>query len=124
MGYSEKSWTADIPLPGGDIEAGNFDLFVAQLQEDFAWLPAETLWRLARAYGTRAIALLGDAQGTNDLGENLGGDLYARELDYLASEEFAQIADDVLWRRSKLGLHLTEAERARVADWFAQRAAS
>ena len=68
-------------------------------------------------------ALLGSAEGLNDLGEHLGGDLYARELEYLVEREFANSADDVLWRRSKLRLHLSEAEQDNVRRWFAAREA-
>ncbi|TNE30854.1 MAG: glycerol-3-phosphate dehydrogenase, partial [Alphaproteobacteria bacterium] len=77
--------------------------------------------RLARSYGTRIARVLGDAQGLDELGAHMGGDLYEAELEYLVREEFAQTAEDVLWRRSKLGLHLDLAAQASVADWFASR---
>ena len=81
--------------------------------------------RLVRAYGMRIDEVLDDARGLNDLGEKLSGDddlgLYACELEYLTRQEFAMNADDVLWRRSKLRLHLDEAAKARVEAWFAAR---
>ena len=77
--------------------------------------------RLARAYGTRMTEFLGRRTSINEMGMRLGGDLYSLELRYLIETEFAQTADDVLKRRSKLYLHLTPEEQARVADWFEQQ---
>ena len=116
-----KPWTRDASLPGGDMADGNFAQFLWQASERWDWLPAETLLRLARAYGTRMERLLGDARSLHDLGVHLGGDLYEAELVYLATHEYARTAEDVLWRRSKLGLHLAFEEQAAVADWFEGR---
>jgi glycerol-3-phosphate dehydrogenase len=115
-----RSWTADQPLPGGDIDPARFDRFLADQAVRYPWLAPATVLRFARAYGTRMIDLIGDAQGTNDLGARLGGDVFARELEYLVEHEFARSAEDVLYRRSKLYLHLTPQEQARIADWFAR----
>lgn len=112
------SWTASQPLPGGDIAPDGFDDFVARQCAAYPWLSQSTVLRLARAYGTRMNAILNGAQGTNDLGAHLGGDVYSAELEYLATQEFARTAEDVLKRRSKLYLHLTDEEQARIADWF------
>ena len=119
--FGGQSWTADTPLPGGDIDPARFDAFVAEQARRYPWLAETTVLRLARAYGTRMERVIGDATGVDALGEHFGGGLYEREMDYLVDEEFARTAEDVLWRRSKLGLHLSEAERARVAEWFAAR---
>lgn len=119
LGAPGNTWTADHPLPGGEIDPRHFEVFVEDQRFCYPWLPASAVHRLARAYGTRMIDLLGGAQGINDLGQHLGGDLYARELEYLVEHEFARSADDVLRRRSKLYLHLTDEERGRVAEWFA-----
>ncbi|MEM6907892.1 MAG: glycerol-3-phosphate dehydrogenase [Pseudomonadota bacterium] len=118
LGVSCASWTADKDLPGGDIDPNAFGTFAEQQRAAYPWLAPATALRLARAYGTRMSELLGDAQGTNDLGVHLGGDLYAAELRYLVKTEFARSAEDVLQRRSKLYLHLREDEQARVHDWF------
>ncbi len=120
LGVSGASWTAEKALPGGDIDPSRFDAFVGEKTAAYPWLPPETVLRLARAYGTLMADMIGDAQGTGDLGAHLGGDLYARELEYLAAEEFATTADDVLRRRSKLYLHLDGDAQRRVADWFAE----
>ena len=121
LGHGKKSWTLDAHLPGGDIDPMKFDAFVDDLAKRYDWLPDGAAHRLARAYGTRADVLLDGAQGLNDMGEHLGGDLYARELEYLVEHEFVTSAEDVLWRRSKLQLHLDEAARQKVHDWFAGR---
>ena len=119
-----SSWTGTQPLPGGDIDPMRFDEFVAAQARRYPFLAPATVHRLARAYGTRMDRVLGDAQGTNDLGPHMGGDLYAAELEYLAAREFARSAEDVLKRRSKLYLHLDAEAQARVADWFDQRFAT
>ncbi|MEP0190373.1 MAG: glycerol-3-phosphate dehydrogenase [Erythrobacter sp.] len=116
-----EAWTAEAALPGGDIDPMLFESFVRDSAIRYDWLPASAVKRLCRAYGTRIDMLLRDAASLGDMGEHLGGDLYSRELDYLVDQEFVTEADDVLWRRSKLKLHLDETARARVHDWFAQR---
>ncbi len=121
---SGASWTADNDLPGGDIDPSRFDAFVEDQCTAYPWLAPKTVLRLARAYGTRMADLLAGAKGTNDLGAHMGGDLYTRELEYLAAQEFAMTAEDVLRRRSKLYLHLEPEAQARVAEWFAANAPS
>lgn len=76
------------------------------------------LLRLARAYGTRIDRIIGTADGLDRLGDHFGGDLYEAELKYLVNEEFARSPQDILWRRSKLGLHLPAETERRVADWL------
>ncbi|HYC03987.1 MAG TPA: glycerol-3-phosphate dehydrogenase [Azospirillaceae bacterium] len=114
MGRSAAPWTATVPLPGGDIEDADFDRFLTDLGRRFPWAPAEALRRLARAYGTRVEAILGKATRWQDLGRDFGAGLTEAELDYLRAEEWARTADDVLWRRSKLGLHLDAGQRDAV----------
>ncbi|WP_375291258.1 glycerol-3-phosphate dehydrogenase [Qipengyuania sp.] len=112
-------WTAKAPLPGGEMEF--FSQFLWEASERWPWIPGEMLLRLARAYGTRIATLLGDARSLEDLGDHLGGDLYCAELAYLADHEMARCAEDALWRRSKLGLHLPAQTLAAVESWFAHR---
>jgi glycerol-3-phosphate dehydrogenase len=116
------AWTATAPLPGGDMR--DFADFLWTANGRYPWLPPEMLQRLARAYGTRIDAVIGGAKALGDLGRQFGGTLYEAELRYLARHEFAQTAEDVLWRRSKLGLHLPAAAVAAVEDWFAARSAA
>ena len=115
-------WTASRPLPGGDIAGGDFAAFVETLRAARPGLPGALLRRLARAYGTRADAVLGDARATDDLDADLGGGLHAAEVDYLARCEWAVSAEDVLWRRSKLGLHVPPGTAERVEAWLTWRA--
>jgi glycerol-3-phosphate dehydrogenase len=82
------------------------------------------LQRMAAAYGSRVYTVLGSAQRVADLGEPIADGLYEAELNYLAAKEWAVSADDVLWRRSKLGLHLAPDQCQRVHDWFARRPGS
>jgi glycerol-3-phosphate dehydrogenase len=115
LGVAGKSWTASKPLPGGDIAGGDFDAFVAALQHQKPFLPPDVARRLARAYGTSVHAMLGSAESMADLGEDFGIGVTEAEIRYLMAAEFARTAADVLWRRSKLGLHLTAAAQARIA---------
>jgi len=113
-----KGWTADAALPGGDIAGGDFEAFVAQLSGDYLGLPVALLRRLARAYGTRTRRLLGHAHTIADLGEDFGGGLYGREVDYLVRSEWARSVEDILYRRSKLGLHVPEATAERLGAYL------
>lgn len=75
-----------------------------------------------RNYGSRTYEIIGQANSMDDMGELLGGDLSTREVDYLMAREWARTAEDVLWRRSKLGLHLNDAEKARVEAYVQKKA--
>lgn len=127
LGERRAAWTERAHLPGGDLRGWigplrrpdlDFERFVAELRRRAPWLPGPLARRLARAYGSRIERVLGRAQSLADLGDEIAPGLHAAELDYLCREEWARRADDVLWRRSKLGLHLSESERARVAAVF------
>lgn len=111
-------WTAHASLPGGDFARQGFDAFVLELQRRYPALPAPLLSRLARAYGTRVHRLLAGACAVGDLGPEVAPGLHERELRYLRDVEWARSAEDVLWRRSKLGLHVDAAAAARVQAWF------
>ncbi len=119
------AWTRHATLPGGDLPNADFAAFLNEFRAARPWLPGELARRLARAYGTRAEALLGSARGLADLGEDLGAGLHEAEAEYLIGREWAQSAEDILWRRSKLGLHLAkggpEGATARLDDWIGQR---
>jgi glycerol-3-phosphate dehydrogenase len=110
-------WTKGAPLPGGDM--ADFARFLWRAGARYPWLPPETLLRLARAYGTRIARVIGGATNMAGMGERIAGDLTAAELRYLAEHEFARTAEDVLWRRSRLGLHLGAEAPAAVERWFA-----
>ncbi|MNZ89022.1 Aerobic glycerol-3-phosphate dehydrogenase [compost metagenome] len=111
------SWTASATLPGGE------DMTTPQALTDAilarcGWLPAEIAKRWALTYGSRVWRLLEGVQGPADLGDAIGGGLFTREVDYLCSEEWAVSADDILWRRSKLGLFTTAAEQQALRDYL------
>ncbi|WP_290871596.1 glycerol-3-phosphate dehydrogenase [Aquabacterium sp.] len=127
LGDARQPWTEHASLPGGDLSAWigqpqrpdtDFERFVTALRTRHAWLPAELARRLARAYGSRVAQVLAQAQQLSDLGEEIAPGLFEAELRYLQREEWAVSGDDVLWRRSKLGLHYTEAQRQCVAAWM------
>ena len=117
-----RTWTERAPLPGGDVPDGDFDAFLARLRAERPWLPAHLATRLARAYGTRAQGLLAGAVSPDDLGHAFGGGLYEREVRYLLEHEWARTAEDILWRRSKLGLFLTPYEAQALETWLREHA--
>ncbi|GAC1340497.1 MAG: glycerol-3-phosphate dehydrogenase [Beijerinckiaceae bacterium] len=103
---TKPAWTADATLPGGDVPDDDFAAFEQNFSARYPFLPGETAARLARAYGTRAERIVGGATSLASLGRDLGGGLSAAEVSYLVDNEWARSAQDILWRRSKLGLHL------------------
>ena len=119
LGFDGPAWTANTPLPGGDIADADFAAFSARVRRDYPWLPVALADRYARAYGTRVDVLLNGAASMADLGEDLGGGLYTAEADDLRRREFARTAEDMLWRRSKLGLHVPDGTAARLSAWIA-----
>ncbi len=121
LGFEAGPWTAGAPLPGGDFEDGDFDGFLAGFRRRFPWLPEALATRLARAYGRRAEKMLEGATSLADLGRDFGAGLYEREVGYLYAEEWARSAEDVLWRRSKLGLFAGEETGTALGEWFAAR---
>ena len=121
LGREAPNWTAGAALPGGDIPDADFAGFAGDFGREHDWLPAPLARRYARAYGTRARRMLAGAKSLDGLGESLGDGLYEAEADYLLRQEWALRAEDVLWRRSKLGLHVSEATRDRLAAWLEGR---
>ncbi|MFO1102557.1 MAG: glycerol-3-phosphate dehydrogenase [Methylocystis sp.] len=104
------AWTAGAVFPGGDMPQG-FDQFLDDLKRDRPFLGDELTLRLARAYGTRVFQILNDARSLDDLGRDFGCGLSEAEIAYLREQEWARTADDILWRRSKLGLHVSDAQQ-------------
>jgi glycerol-3-phosphate dehydrogenase len=100
------AWTGDAPLPGGDVPGGDIEAYISDFAARHAFLSLDTARRLVRAYGTRAGEVIGEAKSLDDLGRDFGAGLSEAEVRYLVEKEWAKSAEDVLWRRSKLGLHL------------------
>ncbi len=114
-------WTKDKSLPGGDIPNADFEAYVLRIRAQYTWLNSEVLRRMLRAYGSRIDLVLGDATSVEDLGQHFGEGLYAKELDYLVEHEFVTRVEDVLWRRSKLGLRINEAQQLELQKWFSSK---
>ncbi len=114
----QGDWTAGVPLAGGDFPAGDVTRLTADLAARYPFLTPYTTRRLIRAYGTEAPTLLGAARSADDLGRDFGAGLSEVEVRWLMAKEFARRADDVVWRRSKLGLRMTAGEIAALDQWM------
>ena len=111
---SVKRWTATAPLPGGDFPTNGAVALKAEYKLAYPFLPAATVDRIVKAYGTDARRWLGDADGWDALGGEIAHGLSVAEVRWMVTREWARDVEDILWRRSKLGLHFTEAEVARL----------
>ena len=112
-------WSARVHLPGGGLGPSGLPGLLLELTRRYPKLPAELLDALARRHGTLAARVLGQAQTEQDLGAHFGADLYAAEVDYMVAYEWAQTAEDILWRRSKCGLRVDAAVQGRLAEYLA-----
>ncbi|WP_313456095.1 glycerol-3-phosphate dehydrogenase [Stenotrophomonas sp.] len=120
LGRTEPAWTAQgAVLPGG--EDGDFSTVLAALQSRYPQLPAALLRGLAHRHGSRAVSVLGEAQRVDALGTHFGAQLYQREVDHMVAHEWVCEADDLLWRRSHLGLKLDGVQQAALADYIGGR---
>lgn len=115
------SWTATATLPGGE-SMDSQEALAEALCERYGWLPNSLARRWTGTYGSRVWKLLEGVANLTDLGEHLGGGLYTREVDYLCREEWAQDAEDILWRRTKQGLFMTPGQQERLAQYLIHRA--
>ncbi|HLT21208.1 MAG TPA: glycerol-3-phosphate dehydrogenase, partial [Thermomicrobiales bacterium] len=113
-------WTAGALLPGGNLHPPGIEQFTTMLTQVYDWLPPKLARAYARRYGNLAHTVLGNASSLQRHGEELAPGLYTREVDYLVRHEWARTADDILWRRTKLGLHATPTDVQRVEDYITQ----
>ena len=111
-------WTGHAPLPGGEIPNADYETFVSDLREIYSWMPRQLVHHYARLYGARAKNVVAGAERVADLGRHHGGLLYEAEVRYLVAREWALTPSDVLYRRTKHYLHLSEAEKAAFSLWF------
>ena len=129
LGNARGPWTANACLPGGDLFGSvpqnrsvlEFDAYVQDLQWQYAWLSPGLVQRYARAYGSRTHRLLHNRKSLADMGAALAEGLYTAELEYLMDFEWASTSTDILWRRSKLGLHLPADTAQKIDAWIAAR---
>jgi len=115
-------WTAGVPLPGGNFPVDGVEDLSAALRRDYPFLGADWALRLVRAYGTEAREMLGDATRAEDLGVEFGATLTEAEVRWLMTREYARCADDVIWRRNKLGLRLDTPQVRALDEWMGERA--
>ena len=114
----DVEWTAGVSLPGGDFPINGVNALIQNLRKSYPFLNEFWARRLIRAYGTEALLILGDAESTKDLGRKFAGTLTEREIVWLMEKEYARTADDVVWRRSRLGLRMTKAEIVELETWM------
>src|SRR5262249_16242001 len=117
----KPQWTATAALPGGDFPYAEAEKRISDFQKCYPFLKPGNARRIFRAYGTRAERMLDGARSSQDLGENFGP-LGDSEVEYLENEEWARVPEDILWRRSKLGLHLSAAEQAALNTYMGEKA--
>jgi glycerol-3-phosphate dehydrogenase len=110
------AWTSTSLLPGADFAGGDFEKFFKKVQLDLPWLPKDIAYRYAKSYGTRLYLIVQDAKSLSDLGEFYTAGFYQKELDYLIEHEWASSVDDILWRRTKLGLFFSAEATAKLAQ--------
>ena len=114
----DQAWTANVALPGGDLAIDGAVDVMTRLRREQPFLGERWAQRLVRSYGTLAETVLGDAKSESDLGHRFGWDLTETEVRWLMQNEWARTAEDVLWRRSKLGLRMTEMEVESLDQWM------
>jgi len=118
-GKLREGWSGKSPLPGGDLDVSALPALTAELRRGYPFLAQDHANRLAHAYGTRAAKVLGNAKSSADLGQAFGVTLTAAEVKYLMAHEWALTAEDIVWRRSKLGLRLSAEQIGAIDDWIA-----
>ena len=117
------AWTGNAALPGGDFPRDGYDRLVDSLRQEWPFLTSAHAARLARQYGTLARSILGSARTFADLGADFGATLTAAEVDYSVKHEWTRSADDLVWRRTKLGLRLSNAAVAKLDRHIQERCA-
>jgi glycerol-3-phosphate dehydrogenase len=116
--WHARPWTASAVLPGGDLPGQSLARFLRSVERRYPWLPPHLRTRYSRSYGTRIDLVIAEARSMLDMGQEVLPQLYEREINYLREQEWAQTGADILWRRSKLGLHLPETATATLDRWL------
>ncbi len=118
LGAKGSPWTASAPLPGGNFPTQGFDDLTKATGARYPFLKCDDTYRLCRAYGTHVAMVLGQAENYEQLGENFGAGLTECEVRYLITNEWATCADDIVWRRTKLGIVMTKDQIAALDKWM------
>ena len=113
-----ESWTSEEPLPGGNFKLDEKARLVKELREKYSFLDEKWSTRLINSYGTLCDGLLGDSKTKEDLGLDFGHSLTEIEVKWLIEKEFASCEEDILWRRTKLGLRFTKKQEKKLSEWF------
>lgn len=121
LGFKQRAWTSTGVLPGGDFPAAHFAGFERECLARFPWCERPLIKRLARNYGTKIDQVIGSAGSMQELGKHFGAGLYLSEVNYLIEHEFAMSSDDILTRRTKLGLHGGEQLSHELENWFSEQ---
>ena len=119
-GIQAKAWTANAPLPGGDFAVEGIKELEQQIARTYPFLAADHVSRLVAAYGTQVTSVLGPVADQRSLGRDFGASLSEAEVRYLVAREWAQTAEDIVWRRTKLGLRLTPQQIQALGQWLAE----
>jgi glycerol-3-phosphate dehydrogenase len=114
----KPSQTATTSLPGNDDCSNNVVDYLQQFRAAYPWLPEKLAQRLAKNYGTRAKLILQNCTQLSDLGIEFGAGLYTKEVEYLITQEWAKTVEDILWRRTKLGLKFTPEQIKQLEQWL------
>lgn len=114
--HCQSAWTANAVLPGGNIPNADFDSYFNHFYQQHSWLPIALAHRYVRTYGTFSEKIISNAKLLEDLGQHFGHGLYQAEIRYLQENEWAKTAEDILWRRTKLGLLFTPEEIAKLKN--------
>jgi glycerol-3-phosphate dehydrogenase len=123
IGVRDGPWTAESHLPGGDFEVADYDKLVTELKNEYMFLDLSLAQRFIRSYGTDAWTMMEGAHSVGDMGQDFGGSLTAREVRYLMKYEWAESAEDVIWRRSKIGIQLDQEKILVLDNWMRNNAA-
>ena len=118
IGPKGKSWTRGTKLPGGDFPADGFDKLLSQILDEYPFLTKPQAHRMVRAYGTSIRNILKEANSLTDLGKDFGFGLTQIEVKYLIDHEWAKKSEDILWRRTKLGIRFSEKQTAVLGKWM------
>ncbi|MCG8491607.1 MAG: glycerol-3-phosphate dehydrogenase [Sneathiellales bacterium] len=123
LGKKAAAWTESSTLPGGDFAENAFESLVNEISLKYSFLEQKTVLRLARSYGTNASVILENCSEMKDLGQDFGAGLFEKEVLYLIENEWAKAADDIVWRRSKLGIRMTKDQIAALDKWMSEKTA-